>query len=208
VGIDACAEIVELDVIVPVIDCTADFDNDDDTVFDCNVDGESDSLFDTVATVERVDEDVAILDTVALFVNVVTDVSEVDKVDVYDDCGDSLDATVIVTSVDCDTLELIDNEERGVVDARELFDDDEEKHDEPELLLLTFPDKEDNTVLEMEGEAVSLRDGRRDKDNFAVTEFDDDTRLLPEPDGDTVIVLDKVLDIEARIVDESCADNV
>ncbi len=161
-----------------------------------------------MATVERVGEDVAILDTVALFVNVVTDVSEFDEVVVNDDRGVSLDAAVVVASVDCDTLELTDNEKRGDFDNIALFEDVEEIEEEPDVLLLNLPVNDVNIVLEMEGEAVSLREGRRENDNFAVTESDDDNRLLPEPDEDTVIVLDKVLDIEARVVDESCADNV
>ena len=195
-------------MIVPDIDEITDFTAVEDAVFECRGDEETDSLFDTVATVERVGEDVSILDTVALFVNVVTDVSEVDKVDVYDDRGVILNAAVVVASVDCDTLEVTDNEKRGVVVARALLDEVEEKEEEPEVLLLNLLDSDVNTERETEGDDVSLRDGRRESDNFAVTEFDDDNLLLPLIEGDTVIVLDKVLDMEARVVDESCADNV
>ena len=103
---------------------------------------------------------------------------------------------------------MTDNEKRGVVVARALLDDDEEKEDEPELLLLAFPVNEVNTVLETYGEVVSLRDSKGDMDNFAVTELEDDNRLLALLEGDIVLVLDTALDMDGRVVAESCADNV
>ena len=148
VGIDAFAECVELDVTVPVIDCIDDFNGDEDAVLDCRADDESDSIFDTEAAAESVGEAVVVAILLPLCTLVDNVVSEFDEVDVNDDRGVILIAAVVVASVDCDTLEVTDNEKRGVVVARALLDDDDEKDDEPELLLRTFPVNEVNTVLE------------------------------------------------------------
>ncbi len=208
-GIDACADIVELDVIVPVLDCTTDFNEVVDTVFDCSADDESDSIFDTEASVVNVGEAVAVAYILVVYKSVDTDDSEVDKVDVNDDCGVSLDAGVMVASVDCDPLELTDNEERGVAEARALLDEVEDIVDEPEVRLLNVLDIDVNMERETKGEAVSLRDSNGDIDNFAVTELENDSRGLPVPsEGDIVLIIDIPLDMEARLVDESRADNV
>ena len=148
VGIDAFAECVELDVTVPVIDCIDDLNEDEDAVLDCRADDESESIFDTEATVEAVGEAVGVAILLPLCTIVDNADSEFDEVVVNDDRGVILNAAVVVASVDCDTLEVTDNEKRGVVVARALLDDDDEKDDEPELLLLTFPVNEVNTVLE------------------------------------------------------------
>ena len=47
-----------------------------------------------------------------------------------------------------------------------------------------------------------------DSDNFAENELDDDNRLLPLVEGETLLVLDTALDIDGRVVAESCTDNV
>ena len=55
VGIDAFAELVEVDVIVFVFDRIADFDEVVDTVFDCKADDESEFIFETEASEEKVE---------------------------------------------------------------------------------------------------------------------------------------------------------
>ena len=101
-----------------------------------------------MASVDAVGEAVIVAILLPLCTTVDSAVSEIDEVVVNVDRGVSLGAAVVVASVDCETLEVTENEKRGVVVARALLDDDDENEDEPELLLLTFPDKEDNTVLE------------------------------------------------------------
>jgi hypothetical protein len=181
---DAFAEFVELEVKVPVIDCIADFDDETDTV------ASGVNVFTTLT--------VAILLPECKFVEI--DVSEFDEVDVKDDRGVSLDAAVMVAPVDCETLELADVEKRGVVDNKALLEEIEESDDEPDVLLLNLLVNDFNTERETEGEDDSLRDGRVDVDDFAVTEFDNDKRLLTLSDGDTVLVFDAALDVEGRVV--------
>ncbi len=169
---------------VPVIDCIADFDDETDTV------ASGVNVFTTLT--------VAILLPECKFVEI--DVSEFDEVDVKDDRGVSLDAAVMVAPVDCETLELADVEKRGVVDNKALLEEIEESDDEPDVLLLNLLVNDFNTERETEGEDDSLRDGRVDVDDFAVTEFDNDKRLLTLSDGDTVLVFDAALDVEGRVV--------
>jgi hypothetical protein len=200
---------VYLWVIVPVLDCITDSNEVVDAVLDCSADDESDSMFDTEASVVNVGKAVAVAYILVVYKSVDTDVSEVDKIDVNDDCGVSLDAGVMVASVDCDPLELTDNEERGVAEARALLDEVEDIVDEPEVRLLNVLVIVVNTERETKGEAVSLRDRNGDIDNFAVTELENDSRRLPVPsEGDIVLIIDIPLDMEARLVDESRADNV
>jgi len=117
VGIDAFAECVELDVTVPVIDCTADFNEEEDAVRDCRADDERESKFDTVASVEAVGEAVVVATLLSLCTKVDNAVSEFDEVVVNDDRGVILNAAVVVASVDCDTLEVTDNEIRDDADT-------------------------------------------------------------------------------------------
>ena len=118
-----------------------------------------------------------------------------------------LTTAVVVASVDCEPLELTDKEKRGVFDARALPDEVEETDEEPDVLLLILLVNDVNTVLEIEGEEDELRDSMGDIDNFDVTELEDDNRLLPLVEGDTVLVLDTALDKDGRVVAESCTDN-
>ena len=114
----------------------------------------------------------------------------------------------MVASVDCEPLELTDKEKRGVFDARALPDEVEETDEEPDVLLLILLVNDVNTVLEIEGEEDELRDSMGDSDNFAENELEDENRLLPLVEGDTVLVLDTALDKDGRVVAESCPDNV
>ncbi len=55
-GIDACADIVELDVIKPVLECVNEFSEEEDVVFDWIEVDESESIFVSVAPVVNVSE--------------------------------------------------------------------------------------------------------------------------------------------------------
>ncbi len=100
-GIDAFAELDELDVIEPELECESDLNEEADAVLDCKADEESESIFETVAST----------------VNVEKNVSEIDDVVVNDDSDVSLNTAEVVASVDCDTLELTVNEIRDDADT-------------------------------------------------------------------------------------------
>ena len=74
-------------------------------------------IFDTVASVEAVGEAVVVAILLSLCTKVDNDVSEFDEVVVNDDRGVILNAAVVVASVDCDTLEVTDNEIRDDADT-------------------------------------------------------------------------------------------
>ena len=97
--------------------------------------------------------------------------------------------------VDCDTLELADEDTCEDKDTRALPDDNEERDDEPELLLLLLLVNDFNTVFERDEEAVTLREGTEDTENFAVSELEADNRLLPLREDDFELVLEITLDM-------------
>ncbi len=155
-----------------VIDWISDINEDVDAVVDCRADDESEFIFDREAPVEKEGEDDIVAKRLPVCTSVEIDVSEFDEVVVNDDCGVSLDATVIVTSIVCDTLELADREKRDDVDTKALLDVVEEIEEHPVVLLLNVLVNDVNTVFETEEEDVSLRDSKGDNDNFAVTEIE------------------------------------
>ena len=71
-----------------VTECESDLSEDVDAVFDCKGDDESESISDAEASEEKVE----------------TDVLEFDADEVNDNRGVSLDAAVVVASVDCELL--------------------------------------------------------------------------------------------------------